>query len=74
MQVGIAVKPVTPVETILPHVGSVDMVLVMTAEPGVRGQYGVSNSLHKVEALRQKFPDLLIKTDGWDTSSRELVS
>ena len=74
LQVGIALKPATPVETLLPHVGSVDMVLVMMAEPGVKGQEGVTNALHKVETLQQKFPDLLIKTDGWDEPSGERVS
>ena len=74
LQVGVALKPATPVERVLPHVGSVDMVLVMTAEPGVKGQEGVNNTLHKVEMLRQKYPDLVIKTDGWDQPYRKQVN
>ena len=74
LQVGVALKPATPVETVLPHISSVDMVLVMTAEPGVKGQEEVNNTLHKVETLRQKCPNLLIKTDGWDQPSREQAS
>ena len=70
VQVGVALKPATPVETVLPHIGSVDMVLVMTAEPGIEdGQAGVSIALPKVETLRQKCPDILIKTDGWEQVS-----
>lgn len=46
----------------------------MTAEPGVKGQEGVNNVLHKVETLRQKNPDLLVKTDGWNQPSMEQAS
>ena len=60
-------------ESVLPHIDSVDMVLVMTvaAGPGVKGQE-VMNNVHvsrKVEALQKERPDLLVKTDGWDEVS-----
>ena len=61
-------------EVVLPHVSRVDMVLIMTAEPGVEGQEGVVNPELKVETLRQKYPNLLIRTDGWEQLSREQVS
>ena len=75
LQVGIALKPSTPVEAALPHASSVEMILVMTREPGVKGQDSMSsNALHKVETLRQKYPDLLVKTDGWEQPTMERVS
>ena len=61
-------------EYVLPHVDNVDMILVMTTEPGVKGQEVVNNALHKVETLQKERPGLLIKTDGWDEPSREQVS
>ena len=74
LQVGVALKPITPVEEVLPYISDVDMVLVMTAEPGVKGQESVVNPVRKVETLRQKYPDLLIQTDSWEQPSREQVS
>ena len=61
-------------EYVLPHVDNVDMILVMTTEPGVKDQEVVNNALHKVETLQKERPHLLIKTDGWDEPSREQVS
>jgi pentose-5-phosphate-3-epimerase len=36
-QVGIALKPKTPVETVIEYVENADMVLIMTVEPGEAG-------------------------------------
>jgi len=58
MMVGLAIKPNTSVETILPFVESVDMVLVMTVEPGFGGQKFMSDMMPKVRALREKYREL----------------
>ncbi|GAB1597747.1 ribulose-phosphate 3-epimerase-like [Argonauta hians] len=64
MKVGIGIKPNTDVETVLPYVHMVDMVLIMTVEPGFGGQSFMKEQMTKVRLLREKFRDLDIEVDG----------
>jgi len=49
---GISIKPGTPVSEVKPYLGSVDMVLVMTVEPGFGGQKFVADTLEKISEIR----------------------
>ncbi len=49
---GISIKPGTPVEEVLPYLDQVDMVLVMTVEPGFGGQKYIPACTDKVRELR----------------------
>ncbi|KAG2489747.1 hypothetical protein HYH03_011854 [Edaphochlamys debaryana] len=66
MNVGIALRPKTPAELVAPYVaaGLVDMVLIMTVEPGFGGQSFMPVAAAKAAVLRAKFPDLNIQVDG----------
>lgn len=49
--VGISINPNTPVEVLTPYLSQIDMVLIMSVEPGFGGQSFMENSLIKVEKL-----------------------
>lgn len=51
-RVGISIKPGTPVEAVLPWLEQVDMVLVMTVEPGFGGQKYMDVCTEKIRQVR----------------------
>ena len=65
---GISIKPGTPVEEVLPYLASVDMVLIMTVEPGFGGQSYIEYCTDKVRELRSiitaRGVDVDIQVDG----------
>jgi ribulose-phosphate 3-epimerase len=65
---GVSVKPNTPIERIYPYLDQLDMVLVMTVEPGFGGQKLIPSCLEKVAMLRKKLDaenrEILIEVDG----------
>lgn len=64
MQVGLAVKPQTSIESLEPYIDAADLLLVMTVEPGFGGQAFLADMMSKVEWLRQNYPSLNIEVDG----------
>ena len=68
VKAGLVVKPKTEVETVLPYLDQLDMVLIMTVEPGFGGQSFMADMLPKVEKLRSEIDSrglsVLIEVDG----------
>lgn len=60
----ISVKPKTPLEAIKPYLDVVDMILIMTVEPGWAGQKFIAEAMTKVRELRSLRPNLDIEVDG----------
>ena len=62
-KVGITIKPNTPVATVEPYLDLVDMVLVMTVEPGFGGQKIIPECLDKVKEIRRLVTERRLDTD-----------
>ncbi len=54
---GVVVKPKTPAEAVLPFINEVELILVMTVEPGFGGQKFMADMMPKVAAIRSYIND-----------------
>lgn len=65
---GLSIKPNTSVELLIPYLDKLDLVLVMSVEPGMSGQSFLPNSLDKIKWLKEyKYKNnlqFLIEVDG----------
>jgi ribulose-phosphate 3-epimerase len=50
---GLTLNPETPVDAVLPHLGLVDLALVMSVHPGFGGQKFIEGALGKVKSIRE---------------------
>lgn len=64
IKAGVSIKPKTPPEVLFDVLELLDMVLVMSVEPGFGGQSFMHCSLPKIKAIREKAPNLDIEVDG----------
>ncbi|MCH7944453.1 MAG: ribulose-phosphate 3-epimerase [Armatimonadetes bacterium] len=64
VEAGVAINPATPVQELLQLVGTMDLALVMTVNPGWGGQRLIEECLGKVRALREVAPAIDIEVDG----------
>ena len=65
---GVVIKPNTPAEEVLPFLPMVDIILVMTVEPGFGGQHFMHEQLPKISRVRALIdtlsPDCELEVDG----------
>lgn len=62
-KVGISIKPNTPVEEVAPYLDKVDMVLIMTVEPGFGGQKYIESCTEKITQVRSMITERGLQTD-----------
>ena len=79
-KVGLSIKPGTPVETVFEYLNKVDMILLMTVEPGFGGQKFIPESMNRIKELRSKIdevnPLVRLQVDGGvgDKNAAEVVA
>ena len=65
---GIVLKPKTPASAVLPFINEVEMILVMTVEPGFGGQKFMADMMPKVQDIRRYIdamnPECELEVDG----------
>ena len=65
---GIALKPKTPATAVFPYLNDIDMVLVMTVEPGFGGQKFMADMMPKLREIKEECEkrnlDMLLQVDG----------
>lgn len=57
-RVGLAIKPSTPVQEALPYFERIDLLLIMSVEPGFGGQRYISTSTRKIREARRLLNDM----------------
>ena len=64
LRAGVSINPATPLSAIELVLSEVDMVLIMSVNPGFGGQKFIPFTLDKVRKLREMAPDMNIEVDG----------
>jgi len=60
---GLSLKPDTPAEALLPYINLLDLILVMTVEPGYGGQEFISEMLQKISEIRNMIDSRKLKCE-----------
>ena len=64
IKAGLTLRPSTPLSSVIPYLSSIDLLLIMTVEPGFGGQSFMENQMEKVRSVRKDYPLLNIQVDG----------
>ena len=63
---GISIKPNTDIDKLIPYLDDIDLILVMTVEPGLGGQKFIESSTKKISDIKNliKDRDIVLEVDG----------
>ncbi len=64
IKAGLSIKPKTSPDVIKPYINDLDLILVMTVEPGFGGQKFMQNCAEKIKEIRKYSKDIIIEVDG----------
>ena len=65
LEIGIALKPITPWQFIEPFVSQIDLVQILAVDPGPSGQeFKGEEIIHKIKELKNAHPKTVIEVDG----------
>ena len=63
-EVGIAIKPNTDINLIDKYIQKIDLIILMSVEPGFGGQKFIPNTINRIKQIRNKRQDIKIEIDG----------
>lgn len=65
IKVGLSIKPKTTPDVVFPYLKDLDLLLIMTVEPGFGGQKFMQDCADKIPVIKEKAPEnLIIQVDG----------
>jgi len=75
-KVGVALNPATPISFLEDIKNDLDMVLVMSVNPGFGGQKFIENTVEKIKNLRKMMPKIIIEIDGGinDKTAKKVIN
>jgi len=73
VKVGLSIKPKTTVNEIKEYINLVDMILVMTVEPGFGGQKFMEECASKIAQIKEINPNVLVQVDGGINSETAII-
>lgn len=63
-KVGLSIKPNTNTKEVIPYLNEIDLVLIMSVEPGFGGQKFITNSINKAKEIKNLNKNIIIEMDG----------
>ena len=73
LKAGLSVKPATPAEALKPYLEDVDLLLIMTVEPGFGGQAFLPSQLEKIRTVRSWFSGHVEVDGGMNAETAKLA-
>ncbi len=77
IKAGVSIKPKTPASAVIDILGKIDLLLIMSVEPGFGGQKYIPESTAKIKEIKDNAPQgLIIEVDGGinDLTAKEAVN